>query len=226
MTHQAEYKERFELIHESLRDMILSGQLTPGSRVFESDLAERFDVSRGPVRVALRLLETDGLVTRHGRRGTFITPISRRDVDEIYSLRLVIETLAMERATSSQNETLVRKLEGHLEAMREALRENDYGSVVRSDVAFHSEVYVASDHDRLLTIWRSLESPLRLLMGLTSARGEHDYDTTVQGHVAVLAAVRRGSTKEATDAGRRHLEEGHAIARRYVDQVPASDTDE
>lgn len=226
MTPQAEFKERFELIHESLRDMILSGEMAPGSRVFESDLAERFSVSRGPVREALRLLETDGLVIRHGRRGTFIAPISRRDVDEIYSLRLVIETLATERATSSQNEALARKLEGHLEAMREALRENDHGSVVRSDVAFHSAIYVAADHDRLLTIWRSLESPLRLLMGLTSVRGTRDYDTTVQGHSAILEAVRRGSTKDAIDAGRQHLEEGHAIARRYVDQTAPSDTGE
>jgi len=81
-----------------LRGEIVRGTFAPGERLNEVALAEAFDVSRGPIREALTILEREGLLTVEKHRGARVTLLSRNDIDEIYELRLALERLAMERA--------------------------------------------------------------------------------------------------------------------------------
>src|SRR4051794_38830917 len=83
-----------EPVADQLREAILSGQLKPGQHNIEADVVEAMKVSRGPIRDALRTLETEQLMVRYARRGTFVKRLELRDAEEIYSLRQAIEMLA------------------------------------------------------------------------------------------------------------------------------------
>src|SRR3954469_17138197 len=91
-------------IHGQLRATILSGQLAPGEHLREVEIADRFDVSRGPVREALLQLEQEGLVMLRRNRGAVVARMSRADLEEVYSLRLALERLAVARATQHGTE--------------------------------------------------------------------------------------------------------------------------
>ena len=81
----------------AIRSAILNGELELGQRLVETDLAEQLGVSRGPIREALRLLAAEGLVVINVHRGTFIVQPTKDDVEEIYSLREALESLAVKR---------------------------------------------------------------------------------------------------------------------------------
>jgi DNA-binding GntR family transcriptional regulator len=85
-------------VADALREEIERGLLAPGERLVEMALARRFEVSQGPVREALRLLEREGLVDHRPRRGVYVRVLSARDIEEVYSLRAAIEGLAVRRA--------------------------------------------------------------------------------------------------------------------------------
>jgi DNA-binding GntR family transcriptional regulator len=85
-------------IATNLRELIISGELTPGTRIIEAEVASQLGVSRGPLREALRILETEGLLESIPGRGSFVIQTSKRDIQELYSLRCILEEEAMEIA--------------------------------------------------------------------------------------------------------------------------------
>ena len=87
-----------QVLAEALESAIVFGELAPGGRIIEEEIAARYDVSRSPVRDALRRLEADGLVVRADHRGARVTPISRCDLDEVYLCRIELEGLAAQQA--------------------------------------------------------------------------------------------------------------------------------
>ena len=83
----------WESIAEFLRAAILSGELEPGSKLIETELAERFGTSRGPIREAIRELAREGLVTELPRRGTLVSTLTAHDLSEVYAVRQALEVV-------------------------------------------------------------------------------------------------------------------------------------
>src|SRR5512141_82731 len=105
MTVPFTHKQLWESVADQLRDEILDGRLPAGTRLVETELAERFGVSRGPVRDALAELSRSGLAVDLPRRGTFVSSLTERDLAEVYDIRRAIEEAAVrlpiERATAT-----------------------------------------------------------------------------------------------------------------------------
>src|SRR5437764_9486653 len=107
-------------VAEALGADIIFGRIAPESRVIEEEIAERFGVSRSPVRESIRLLERDGLVVRAERRGARVSPLSRRDLDEVYTCRLALEGIAAAEAAERRQPGDVKRLQGNLSLLRRA----------------------------------------------------------------------------------------------------------
>ena len=125
-------------IHDKLRAAILSGELPPGAPIIEAELAARLGASRTPIREALRRLETEGLLEPRGLRGSVVRALDAAEVGCIFEIREALESLAARRAARVISEADLRKLAGHLDAMREAV--DDPNEMERHDTAFHDAV--------------------------------------------------------------------------------------
>lgn len=108
----------WEAVLERLRDAILSGRLGPGTKLIETDLAERFGTSRGPVRQAIRELMGAGLVVELPRRGTVVSTMTARDLAEVYAIREALEIGAGKVAINRASESKLAALEMHLSPWR------------------------------------------------------------------------------------------------------------
>lgn len=194
-------RDRWEVVRDGMREMIVYGELLPGQRLNEVDLARTFEVSRGPLREALRALETEGLAVRVPRRGTFVVQMSATDVDEIYSLRAALEELAVRRALESPSPQLLARLDALVDEMREATAVSDWRRVTECDIEFHTAVYEAAGHARVLSAWNSLREPMRVLVGMTSEVPEQ----TWRDHALLANAARQGVDEYLT-AAREHIE--------------------
>lgn len=153
---------RTEII-ESLKDAILKGDLMPGERLNERVLAERFGVSRPPLREAIRQLESEGLVVSIDRRGSYVRTFTEEDVKEIYLLRYALELAAAEFVAEQESSAKFELLERRLEEMEEAISQG-VQAAIEADFRLHRELVRAAGLRRLLDTWEQLVRELRLAL--------------------------------------------------------------
>ena len=151
-----------ELVASQIRDAIRSGRLKPGDRLIESALAERLDVSKTPVREAIRDLERQGLVQQHPRRGSFVRSMTVQDLREIRTLRATLEGLAMRLGMEQGNtEPWIEELQSLIVQIRESSSSSDMNEL---HVQFHVALSSRSQNGRLDEMLASLQAQTRIFL--------------------------------------------------------------
>lgn len=149
-------------IVERLRSAILSGELAPGSALVETALASRFQVSRAPLREALRQLAEEGLIVTVPYTGTRVIGLSVEDLREIQSMRITLERFAFEEAWPRRDATFRRELRRREAALVRAIDRRDDAASIEAELALHGLVYEASGHRLLQRTWHGLRGRLQL----------------------------------------------------------------
>jgi DNA-binding GntR family transcriptional regulator len=177
---------RSEAVASELRRLIHSGELGPGARLRQADIAERFMVSTTPVREAFASLAREGLLRQDAHRGTVVSSPSVAELREMYEIRGVLEALAARRATSNLTEDELGSLEEIVSGMRDAAPE-DYIDLNR---AFHRRIYAAAGRPRLLEIIEQLRELSGNHLAATMQRLGPAYRARVQAeHEAIISAL-------------------------------------
>ncbi len=191
-------RQLWEEVAQLLREDILGGVLAPGTRLVEMELAERFGVSRGPIREALRELERIGLVTDRPRRGVFVTTPSESDIDEIAVIRESLEATAARIACEKLLPEDLERLERVVAAMEAAYRDHDRARGLAMDLEFHREIFVIAGNARMLRTHDDLSAQL-LLSWMNDHALREDVYPPFELHRGILAAL-AGADEEAVAA--------------------------
>lgn len=146
---------------DQLRELIITGQLEAGSRLTEIDLARRLDVSRGPLREAIRDLVEAGLLESQPYKGLYVRQLTRRDLSELYSLRANLEAFAFRAAWSRRNKKNLADLGSRLRRFHTAIDSGDDALSIRHELDLHSWVFVLADHKLLAEIWLRMRPRLQ-----------------------------------------------------------------
>jgi DNA-binding GntR family transcriptional regulator len=191
-----------EQIAARLRHDVLSGELPPGRRLSQEALAEQFEVSRVPVRDALRMLHAEGLITTHPRLGTTVTALTVPDLEELYEMRLALEPVVTRLATPNIRPADLAEMGLRLRAMDTATVPG--AEWFEAHAAFHRALNVRSGRTRMCALVDSLRSQTeryvrayQLLNG-TPAELQHE-------HELILATVERGDPDEVAAKTHEHL---------------------
>ena len=206
-----------EYVAESLRTAIMSGQLQQGEQLGETELAERLDVSRGPLREAMQRLVAEGLLHAIRNRGVFVTELSTDDVQDIYRTRSAIERGALELVMDGRREETVRALAPSLTAMRTAARRGSAPGVSDADHAFHETMVACSGSPRLIRAMRTLVVETRMCLGELETTYP-DLGTQVREHTELAEAVAEGTVERAKSLLVAHMDD--AVARLTAKRVP------
>lgn len=178
-----------EKILESIRDSILKGQLKPGEKVAEPELAERFGISRTPIREAFRQLESEGYLTVIPRKGAVVTSLSEQDVEEYYAIKSILEGYAAQVAALRMTEKDIERLEAINDRLQQLADEEDFKAFFKVHNEFHELFIKASGNKRLLETISSLMMKInRLRMASLSLPGR--MQISVQEHKKIIAAFR------------------------------------
>ncbi|UFU03067.1 GntR family transcriptional regulator [Ruania suaedae] len=202
-----------EQVVRVLREKMANGELPPGSRLREAEIAESLDVSRGPVREALALLEAEGQVEIRRHRGAFVSVLTQRDVEEVHTLRTAIEALAGERAATRLTQAHLAELDRVLERMKDTSGSVQPEEAVALDLAFHDVVYDASDHARLQRVWTSIRSQVGFFL-ITRNINFPDFPTVgYPEHKALRDILASGETGAAREAVADHMRGAYSRLR-------------
>lgn len=176
-----------------MRDAIITGRLAEGERLVETALAEQFGVSRSPVREALTQLLGEGLVVDgSSARGTYVWVPTPDDVDEIFSVRAMIEILAAEWVIDRLTDADFDRLDARIDQQERAIACRDLLGIIDEDRLFHESLCLRAEHHRLAILWAQIVPQWQVLVYRRLQRDvARVADTVPQDHRAIIDALRR-----------------------------------
>lgn len=210
-----------EQVANQLRNAIRSGELTSGKRLVEAELANDIDVSRSAVREAIRYLEKEGLVTANPFKGTFVTQLEEKDLEEIYLLRPVLEQLAIRLLVKNLNDEKIRDLELVVEEMkRVADNPKSVSQVIDVDLNFHRKICELSDNSRLLQAWLNLSFQLSAFIAMDDQLYGNETPAQVfERHYVVFESIKKGSADLAVRQMKKVIESGYKNALKHYIKI-------
>ncbi|MER5170282.1 GntR family transcriptional regulator [Thioclava sp. GXIMD2076] len=200
-----------EKIARELSASILSGTLKPGERLAESAIARRMQLSRAPVREALRLLERSRLVAYRANRGFVVRQMDPAEIEALYDLRVVIETAAIRRLVAREEPELADQLRAQLDLL--------YGlsgtgvtrtSYVDADLGFHRLICVLSGNPRLADVFDQIAAEVKLCINQTG-REQDGPRRIAASHEQILTQVIAADPEGAAQALTEHLQEAERM---------------
>ncbi len=194
----------------SLRDLITSGQLKPGTRLVETDLASRLGVSRGPLREALRDLVQEGLIESVPYKGMTVAPTRLEDLRELLTLRAALEQFAFRLIWKRRSDESLADLSERQRILQSAIAAGDQAAILTAHLALHDWVFEEAGHALLLSSWQALQSRLQFYLAYISGAAANDAGQ-LDNHESYLEFA----TGNSLIAIVRHLEcHGEGAARR------------
>jgi len=185
------------LVQRELERRILSGELVPGRKLNEEEIALIFNVSRGPVREAFRALESAGLLRVEKNRGVYVRQVSVQEADEIYEVRAGIDELIgrllAERITPAQ----VTQLRALLKRMQAQAKARNVAEYYPLNVQFHEMLALFTGNTALVSTYKRLVNALHLYRRETLARGPDSFPISTREHADIVEAIAKGDADRA-----------------------------
>lgn len=192
------------VLAQELEQIVLSGEIGPGARLNENQLAARFGVSRGPIREAVRALEGAGLVESVPNRGVFVRRLTVREVRELYDIRAALFGLAgrlmAERATSDE----IERLRGLIQAMETATEKRDFEAYYPLNLEFHGAIVDGSGNRTLAAQYRAFVRKLNLFRARSLVQGG-GLAVSNREHREMFASIEARDASWAHEAHWRHV---------------------
>ncbi|MHB1419334.1 MAG: GntR family transcriptional regulator [Bacillota bacterium] len=199
------YKPLREIVFETLREAIINGQLRPGERLMEVQVAEELGVSRTPVREAIRKLELEGFVVMIPRKGAYVAGISVKDMADVFEIRAALESLAAGLAAERITEDELEELERLLLRLAECAATNDVLALIQVDTDFHDVLYKASRNERLKQIVSNLREQIQRFRSSSLAHPGRIRET-LEEHKKLVEAVSERNVNLAQSLAQEHIE--------------------
>lgn len=207
-------------VYEYLRDQIMSGKLPPDTRLPENDLADSMQVSRAPVREALNMLVNDGFIIRVPRRGAVVAPVTRKEIDENWEIRKLLEPYAAKAACGHIPNF---ELEALKQYILNTMATMDFNMYMDSDRRIHSIIYQYVPNSQLQkflkqTLFNSLR--YRYYTENNASTSADIIDSVCQEHLSLVNALLSGDSEKAYHAMLVHTERSY---QRISKQLEISD---
>lgn len=194
-----------DVVFNTLRQAILTGELKPGERLMEIHLAKKLGVSRTPIREAIRKLELEGLVTMIPRRGAEVAQITEKSMNDVLEVRRALDVLCVELACDRITEEELEQLKAACEAFEAAVKTKDAKKIAHADVALHDIIVCATGNQRLIQLVNNLsEQMYRYRFEYIKDSSQHE--GLVNEHRIIYQSIVGKDKETAAAAARTHID--------------------
>jgi DNA-binding GntR family transcriptional regulator len=196
-----------DAVVDRLREAILRGLFPPGERLREEQLADALGVSRGPIRNALLQLEREGMVVRRPNRGAMVAQLSRNDLEEVYSIRVAIESVACAWAARNSVQRDLDEMQDIIDGYSRLTTRVTVQEAADADLSFHDLIYSAARHKRLLRLWQDLRPQVYVfLLARTYVRKREFREIMIARHGDIRRAISERDEKRARKLAAEHVQ--------------------
>ena len=200
-----EYLPLRDVVFNTLREAILRGELKPGERLMEIQLANKLGVSRTPIREAIRKLELEGLVLMIPRKGAEVAQITEKSLRDVLEVRRALENLAVQLACLRMSPQTLADLKAAARAFEEILGGEDVTAVAEADVAFHDVIYMATDNQRLISLLNNLREQMYRYR-VEYLKKKECHKQLLWEHQEIIRAIEAGEIDVSTKITEQHID--------------------
>ncbi len=200
-----EYLPLRDVVFNTLRQAILRGELKPGERLMEIQLADKLGVSRTPIREAIRKLELEGLVLMIPRRGAEVAEITEKSLRDVLEVRGALEELAVELACDRITEEDIDQLKVAAKEFEQALQSGDVTIYAEADVKFHDIIYLATENQRLIQLLYNLREQMYRYR-VEYLKQEEVHPVLLKEHDHIISCIAKRDKKAAKQAVATHVD--------------------
>lgn len=213
-------------IAEQIRTAILNSSLKPGDHIIESAVAEQLQLSRAPVREALAALEREGIIVYVSRRGYSVVEFTPKDIEEIYSLRLMLEIGALRRAFDRFTEADYAKMQQLVDSIGDGIEAKLAQSELSNlDLAFHELICKGADNSRLFSVWDRMRMQICMLIGMTAQTHYEHPQNSKQFHQKILDAIVARDLERTEMLLSRHIVDAQKRALQHLNSLSTEKED-
>ena len=193
-----------DVVFQTLRSAILKGELKPGERLMELQLADKLGVSRTPIREAIRMLEQEGLAITIPRKGAEVAKMTIKDMEDVLQIRGGLEELAARVSCSKITDQELRELRIAMIEFDEQTKEDNVVELAKADVVFHDIIYKAADNPKLLLLLNNLrEQMYRYRTEYLKEKDRHEQ--LIREHHEIVKALEERNEERVAKIVKQHL---------------------
>ena len=200
-----EYLPLRDVVFNTLRKAILRGELKPGERLMEIQLANKLGVSRTPIREAIRKLELEGLVLMIPRKGAEVAQITEKNMQDVLEVRKALEELSVQLACERITPEQVEEMKMAAEDFRKVLKSRDVTKIAEADVKFHDIIFAATNNQRLITLLNNLREQMYRFR-VEYLKQKECYPQLLEEHDKLIALISGGEVEEACELMGCHID--------------------
>lgn len=209
-----EYLPLRDVVFKTLREAILRGDLKPGERLMELQLAAKLGVSRTPIREAIRMLEQEGLAVTIPRKGAEVARMTLKDMEDVLEVREALDELAVKLACTKVNAEQLERLIKVKEEFERSTKEDEVKKIAEADVAFHEVIYEIADNPKLVSILSNLREQVYRYR-VEYVKDPKNYPVLIREHENIVEGLKAKDVVMATHAMHEHVE-NQAVAVKAV----------
>ena len=194
-----------DVVFNTLREAILKGELKPGERLMELQLAAKLGVSRTPIREAIRMLEQEGLAVTIPRKGAEVAKMTEKDMEDVLQIREALDELAAKIACEQISEEQLEELVATMHEFEESTKTDNVKKIAEADVKFHDIIYQSTGNPKLVNMLNNLREQMYRYR-VEYLKREEAYPQLIAEHAAIIEYISKGEKKAATDVMCKHID--------------------
>lgn len=200
-----EYLPLRDVVFNTLRQAILRGELKPGERLMEIQLANKLGVSRTPIREAIRKLELEGLVLMIPRKGAEVADITEKSLMDVLEVRRALEELSVQLTCERITEEEIRELGQAAENFKKTLKSKDITEIAEADVRFHDVIYMATKNQKLIQLLNNLHEQMYRYR-IEYLKNEEVYPKLIKEHEEIIDRITKREKEAAAQIVCQHID--------------------
>ena len=204
-----------DVVFQTLRTAILKGDLKPGERLMELQLAAKLGVSRTPIREAIRMLEQEGLARTIPRKGAEVAGMTEKDMEDVLQIRCVLEELAARLSCQNITDEEMRELKIAMVAFEEKTREGNVVELAKADVTFHDIIYRAADNPKLLVLLNNLREQMYRYR-TEYMKDDRIHPVLIREHKEMVKALESRDQELVAREVRQHLRNQEEVMKKII----------
>lgn len=198
-------------VYQIIKEDICNGVYSPGQWLQEAELSAKLQVSRSPVREALRMLAADGLVVEYPNRGVFVKDFTIKDIEDIFDLRIILESYAIRHSGKNMSTAYIEKLLASMNLLTRFHQENNLQEYIREDTHLHQIMIELGGNELVTDVYQRVYSMVQQFR-IYSLISKQRFDKSVEEHTEIIQNLLAGNSKEADRLNQMHL----ALAREKI----------
>ena len=212
-----EYLPLRDVVFKTLREAILRGDLKPGERLMELQLAAKLGVSRTPIREAIRMLQQEGLAVTIPRRGAEVAAMTEKDMEDVLQVREALEILAVQLASEKITKEQIAELEERLKAFEQAVETAEVKQIAQSDIDFDDLIYTAAENPRLVVLLNNLREQIYRYR-VEYLKDEKNYPRLIEEHRQIMQGLKERNEQYVVEMTKKHMDNQAVAVRNIIRQ--------